>query len=402
MLKSGTTSIGARRALWTVVALMALAALTAGCGSSGGNDTTQAGNTSSVSSSPEGGEVAVAQKNVEQLYKGTYRDPGGEPLSPKPNQNIWVLSCGQALESCAVPAQAATEAGEALGWNVTVFDGKLNPDAYNAGVRQAIADKADGIVVVAIDCRVIYQALEQAHKAGLKIVSLYSIDCNEPPTNGPSLFDAEVIVGDYTTTAEWASAWTKARADWIIAKTDGKAKVIQIVQDDIQIVAVDNVAFQEEMAKCAECEIVDEVKITVNDLGPSLTQKIQSALLQNPDANAVFAPYDGLILGGLGAGITASGMAHDLQVMGGELFPSNVEIMRSGSGEEDAANAVSTEWFAWAAMDDMNSVLQGKEPRPSGLGWQLVDMEHNLPEAGQPYVPLIDYQAAYERLWSGS
>ena len=34
----------------------------------------------------------------------------------------------------------------------------------------------------------------------------------------------------------------------------------------------------------------------------------------------------------------------------------------------------------------------------SGLGWQLVDKEHNLPPSG-PFVPSVDFTAVYKKAW---
>jgi hypothetical protein len=43
-----------------------------------------------------------------------------------------------------------------------------------------------------------------------------------------------------------------------------------------------------EVSTCSGCKIVDTVKLGLTDVGPPLQSKSQSAILQRPEANAVF------------------------------------------------------------------------------------------------------------------
>jgi ABC-type sugar transport system substrate-binding protein len=43
-------------------------------------------------------------------------------------------------------------AAQAIGWKVTILDGKLEPSTYGGLVDQAIADGANGIILDAVDC----------------------------------------------------------------------------------------------------------------------------------------------------------------------------------------------------------------------------------------------------------
>jgi len=58
-----------------------------------------------------------------------------------------------------------------------------------------------------------------------------------------------------------------------------------------------------------------------------------------------------------------------------------------------------TGWLGWATIDTLNSVFHGQQPQESGIGWQLIDLQHNLPAAGKGWEPAVDYVAAYKKAW---
>jgi ribose transport system substrate-binding protein len=62
---------------------------------------------------------------------------------------------------------------------------------------------------------------------------------------------------------------------------------------------------------------------------------------------------------------------------------------------------ISSEWTGWAAVDTMNSVFAGQKPKNSGIGWTLLDENHNLPSSG-PYNPKVNFKAVYEKAWGVS
>ena len=49
-------------------------------------------------------------------------------------------------------------------------------------------------------------------------------------------------------------------------------------------------------------------------------------------------------------------------------------------------------------LDTMNSVFANKKPVDSGIGWTLVDKDHNLPASGE-FIPPVDFQAQYKAAW---
>src|ERR1700678_449851 len=139
------------------VALIAAIMLVAGCSSS-----SSAPNAPSASTSASGSDAGTTTSGVpaavtsllDSGYKGTFQPPPASGPKAAEGKSVWVISCGQVEASCAEIADAAMSAGKALGWNMTLFDGKLDPTLYSQGILQAIAAHASGIFTVAVDCSI--------------------------------------------------------------------------------------------------------------------------------------------------------------------------------------------------------------------------------------------------------
>ena len=373
---------------------LAAALLLAGCG--GSDDTT-------ATSSDDGpGAAPVVEADTSDLnYEGTLREPDATSRPIATGKKVVIISAGQASISSSVPVGAAEEAAKAAGWDVEVYDAQLNP-ANGAGlVRQAIASGADGIVLQATDCPGVKGPLQEAKAAGIQVVGIYSFDCNDPVFEGsdPALFSGAINYGADAAAdiGEFTKKYGADQAKAVIAQTGGKAKVIFFNQTTVTVLNYTGQGFKEELEKCAGCEIVAEVEFAGAELGPNLQQKAASALLQHPEANVVKSPYTSATLLGIAPAVVQSGRAKDIYVMGGEGFAPELDLLRANQGV-NAVNIAPSDWTGWAAIDTMNSLFAGTEPADSGLGWQLVDKEHNLPASGA-FTPSVDFKAAYKKAW---
>jgi ribose transport system substrate-binding protein len=296
----------------------------------------------------------------------------------------------------AAEAADAFEAGaEKLGWNATVVDGKFDPNLWLEGIRQAVAAQADGIWLIFFDCAPVRAGLEAAKRADIPVIASAGFDCNADDPDAPSLFTWETryVEGTFP---DFQAAWGEAQAYWTIANTDGQAKVLSFIETDLKGTLIIGEEFESTIRECADCEIVDTIEFTGRDFGPALQQKAEQALLANPDADVVYANYDGPITAGIGAAVRASG--RDLRVIGGEGLPPNLELIQDG--RQDVALGYVAGWEAYAALDALLRIHAGEKPtKQTGLGVQITDADHNLPPAGEPYDPEIDWQGLYERAW---
>jgi len=370
-----------------VVAAIAATALAA-CGGDGDGGTDEQANSA---------DVARYEGELQVLYKGTYQKPSGGPVKPPKGKNIWVISTGQSIEAAINAAAAMEEAGATLGWDVNVFDGRFDSNRQISGIEQALADRADGLVLIYIDCPPVRSALQQAKDAGVVIVGIQSQECE------PALENHVIRYAEHRDFVEYLSrGFGGTQAKWVIAKTKGEAKTIVTAQTDLFSTRVTyDPGVTGGFAECETCEIVDTVEFVGTEFGPPLQQKIEQSLNQHPEANSFIAAYDAVMTGGGGAAaLRASGRLDEIEVMGGEGSKPGIELIYDRAGME-ACTGTPTGWEGYAAMMSLARIFADQDPErgDSGIGEQVCDIDHNLPPKGEGYRAPIDYVAAYRELW---
>lgn len=400
-----SSSVPATRPAWSRRLLVALAvvALATGCGAGDAADTASGESTgaSSASAGAPTGEQGV--EALEAWYAGTAEQPPTTSPAPVADKNVWVIPCAQAALGCKLGADAAVEAGEAMGWTMDVCDGKFNAGgAAGACLRQALSSGADGILTFSIDCANIQQGLTEAKAATIPVVNISGVDCDDPLLGGAEpLFTHSVLpASTYPDTASYLEATGVARADWIIAQTDGKAKILAMDYEGSASAAHVMAGFEQGLEKCGDCEVV-KVPFAGGDIATGkLPAKFQAALTQHPDANAAYVTYDSFFLTGISQTIAASGRSDQLAVIGGEALPPNVEQIAEGSGGEDAAVSLPFAWSSYGAVDDLNRLFAGEQPVAQGFGFQLIDADHGIENGA--LVETVDFRAAYLKAWGVS
>lgn len=384
-------SASLRRATLAIVVASALG--TAACSS-------PAVNSSPPGAAPGGDAVpAAASAAVNAAVKGIGGTvPAAGPRAVR-GKNVWVISAFEQVHNLAVLTQTVKEAGNALGWTVSVCDGRNNANgAWADCVRQAVAAKASGIILESVDCAPVKAALAEARNAGTKIVGMMAFDCDDPQQGGGApMFDANATFDPAVpSTAEFLRQQGKLRADWIIAQTHGSAKVLHVRFRGVALGEYLSEGFDQEIATCPGCSVAGTVDITPQDV-PLIRQKFESTLVKLPQINAVAADVDFMVTGGIQQALVAAGRPN-LRVAGGECSQDSLAYLRTGRGIQMCIGS-SLGWLAYSGADALNRVFAGAAPAPSGLGWSLVTKDDNLPPAGTEFDSSTNYRAAYRAIW---
>ncbi len=361
-------------------------------GSSSGTTQTTTGSASSA--------LAAAVAATASGYKGTSTnvDPTSRPAAK--NKSIVIISAGQAADSNAVPVKGAQEAAQAIGWNVSIYDSKLMPSNYADLVRQAIAAHVNGIILDAIDCDTVKGPLQQAKAAGIAVTAMYAFDCNDPHAGGgtTSLFDGITNYGAKNSNLDaFTESYGSDQANYIIDKSDNKAKIIAIQDPEFTVLYYTLAGFQKTIAASHGSQIIATLDITQQDiLDGNIVTKIQAELQRYPDATWIKSPFTYATTIGIVPALGTN--PNHIQVMGGEGFHDELDDIRSG--KISATNAISSDWTGWAAVDTLNSIFNHTKPVDSGIGWTLVDATHNLPtDPASDYIPPVDYKTEYKKAW---
>lgn len=268
-----------------------------------------------------------------------------------------------------------------------------------ACVRQATAARADGIVLLAVDCAPVRQALVEARHAGVKIASFSGFDCDDP-TQGHStpLFDAPPRYSAATPTlADFYTQIGRLRADTVIAKTKGKAKILHVSFADVAMGEYQAKGFTDRIAACGGCKIVDSVKVSPVDV-PNIRQKFETALLKNPQVGVVTVDIDHFFVAGVQQALVSANRP-GLLVVGGECQIDNMNYIRSGKGQQICYGS-SAGYRAYATVDALDRAFRGRPPATAGVGLQIVDKTRNMPAPGSEYTGPIDYAGLYKKAWN--
>jgi ribose transport system substrate-binding protein len=392
-----------RRWAAMMIAICATALIAVGCGSSSddsGSTSASTGATAATgSSTTAGGDDAVVAAAKTELAKvsgpkGQFGEPPASGPAPASGKNVWIVSIGQSVPAIAKTVATMETAAKGLGWTTKVWDGKLQPNEQLAGVRAAINAKADAIIVYGVDCPVITSGLQEAKAADIPVVAVEAFDCNDIKSGADPLFTWTVHYEQGTLT-EFLTALGKQQANWAIAHGDGKTKVLDVRETDARTLTTLDDAFQAQMKTCPGCEIVDVVTFTGADYGPKLQQKVQQALLKNPDTDYVYAGADSTITGGVDAAIRAS--QKKPPAIGWECDQANTTDRETGI--QAVCFDFVSEWEGYAAVDSLVRLFGGEKPdAQTGLGMRLVDAEHNS-DGYQPGKGPVDFVAGYQKAW---
>jgi ribose transport system substrate-binding protein len=311
------------RTRWLALALMALV-LTVAVAGCGGDDNDDGGSTGGTDTAAE--PAADTSAEVEALYEGTYEPPPTEAPKPEPGKNIWLISCGQSISSCAIAINGAKEAAESIGWEARIFDTKGDVGTANGAIRQALAAKADGIFVWYVDCSAMRAGLEEAKAANVPVVGGEVYDCNEGGQDGPQLFTHEVqyVEGDYD---DWIFAYGAAQATYLVNKIGGEGSILFFGDDTSFGSKRTREGFTSVIDECSGCE-QQNVDFSFAELVAGVQQQVEQELLRNPDVNATGVAYDGVFLAGVSAGVTAAN--RDITMMTGEGGEAAMDLVRQG------------------------------------------------------------------------
>ncbi len=398
----GITRSAAKRVTVAAVAALVLGLLAA-CGASSSGSGAGPSSTATPPASAGATSAVVAQAKAAIAKYYTAMDATGKPTStpkPKPNQSIWVISCDQTLTGCSLPAESIKKAAAVLGWKVTIFDGHSNPAEYATGVSEATAAHANAIVLDSTDCNFAKAPLEQAKKQHILIYGYDVIDCSDPGEGGgPHLVDYTGLPTGYGTYPQFIRDWGKLKADYVIAATNGHANVITWSEKDILSINYEGRAIKAELDKCSGCKQVANVDFTLADFANNgVFQKFQTALAQHPEANATATLYDVTIIAAVAPALKAAGRTGNFVVAGGEGYPPDLDLIRTGGGQASAF-AIDISDVGYPTVDVLNRLLDGKPPVDEHVGILLIDKQHNLSQIHGYYNGFFPYAAYYTKLW---
>jgi ribose transport system substrate-binding protein len=366
------------RWLTPTIATAALLAVS-GCG---GDD-----NKANSGGSSTNGSASAVPAELAQLVKqgsGTiskWPGPTEGPVAPG-GKFIVSIPCARVAYGCARIDDGVKAAAKVLGWRVLSVDAKGNPDTANQAIQQAIDQKADGIVVGALDPALIKEAIAKARKAGIPVVD--PVAAREPSPTGIN-HDIK-IHGDKQ---------GKLLGAYIAVASGGKAQVGIMDDKEFPHQALRTGGIKDSLSQCGGCKIVGESDFVVTDIGTQLGPKSQAFLQANPSIDWLDVAFDAAASDVVIANQQAGAKKVNIVSMDGN--PQNLDFIEQG--KQTATVAAPLDWAGWAAVDNLNRIISGQQPtEDDGIPSRLVTKDNVADFRKNGFGP-VDYEARYTELW---
>lgn len=315
-----------------------------------------------------------------------------EPVKPPKDFKVAGITCFSQLEGCLTPIEGAEHAADELGWEFETYDGEADPTAQAKRVQQAIANKADAIILSAVNGDVINSALEDARKQGIIVVS--TSNATAPGEQGYVLDTSPDVI-----------AMGEAVGAWMVVDSGGDAVVAPFVDKEF----VTNINFdkgiQKVLKECEGCEVKDTVEFVATDVGTKLGPNTVAYLQSNPDVEYFYSTYDPAMVDQVSAvqqaGLEVKSCSElgDAQNLG---FIRNEQVQAcDGAWDNEYEGYATIDQIARLATDTPLAVSKNAPERfkyGENIPWVLLDKD-NLPEGDETFTADFDYVSEYRKLW---
>lgn len=334
--------------------------------------------------------VAVAKAAVAK-YAGpqtTWEGPTSAP-TPMKGMKVVYLSGDEQNDISHEYGQYIKEAGAKLGWDVTVIDGKGSPTSWLAAFNQAIALKPNGIAIFA-DAASLKDPIASANAQGISVIGLHAAGLPGP---APDL-------GLFVNIQEDPREIGAAQADWAIANSDGKARVVVLTHNEYKIAEVKSNATRDQILKCTTCKLLDYVNSPASEAAQRMPQLTTSWVQRFGTPLYVTSVGDNDFDFAVPVLRTGGVKKDAVMLIGADGNRSAYDRIRKG---EYQAVTVSEpiELQAYQAIDELNRAFNKKPPSGFVQKPYLVTKENVDKEGGDKdiFVPSNNYKAHYLKLW---
>ncbi|MEZ5117724.1 MAG: substrate-binding domain-containing protein [Candidatus Nanopelagicales bacterium] len=372
-------------AVGSVVLTAGLLLSACGGSSSSGDSSAPATDAASTSSDASGGgetaggDLAAFEAAAQEAVDAAKADqtpetapvPTGGP-APSSGVKLVIIPCSMAVEGCARSARSAKEAGELLGWDVTIDDPSQGQGGPSAAVQRAVASGADAIMTTSIDAGAIKADLQAARDAGIVVVSNMAGNADDlyqaivPPLEVN--FDAGYLLGQ--------QAYLNAQ------ETFGQpVKAIVFEDDEFATVQQRIAGFKQFIDDCAAagggCELLAEDKHLAADIATTLPNRVVQTIKQHPDYNTLFVGFDAALNQVITQGLIPANLADPAtsQAFSVDCDVANAKIVAEG-GVQNACIGFAFQRAGYGHVDNINRLLNGESPADQGLVGKLVVQEN--------------------------
>ena len=375
-----------RSAATALASVLMLSACSTSSSDSGTSDT----------SGKAGKKVAAALKTAVQDATGSqtkWQGPTTGPKAQKGKSIVYVSQTQQNAGSAGV-AKGLEEAGNSLGWDVKVIDGKGTLTGMVAALNQAIALKPDGIVLGSVPTTGTESQVKKAVDSGIAVVGWHASD------NPGKVADSPLFTNVTSKPADIAYV----AGAYAIVESGGDAQAIQYTDLTYSICREKDAGFKKAFAQNSTSKIIKTESFPFGSMAQR-TPSIARANIQryaSKGFNWMIAINDGYFDYAIPA-LRAAGMKSGGKIRliaAGDGSETAYERIRQGNFQEATIPEPLNE-HGWIVADELNRSMAGEEPSNFVTPVHLVDKDNVDKDGGDGnvYEPADGYRDQYKKIW---
>ncbi|WP_438452957.1 substrate-binding domain-containing protein [Streptomyces asiaticus] len=285
-------------------------------------------------------------------------------------------------------AQGVREAAKVMGWKVRVIDGGGTPVGIQAALSEAITLEPSGIVIGGFDPRATARQVAQANAAGIPLVGWHAVG-SPGPSKRPELFT------NITTEVEEVAG---VSADWVIARSDGRARVVVFTDDSIAFARKKAALIRRGLARCPGVRLLAYANIPIPDAGSRTPQEVSSLLSRFPTTWDYSIAINDLYFADAAPALRAAGKrgtGPPFNIGAGDGDPS--AFQRVNSGQYQAATVPEPlSQQGWQVIDEFNRAFSGRAPSGYVAPVHIVTAANS---GGATSWNPPGYRRAYRKIW---
>lgn len=367
-----------------LAAIAAPLLLLAACGAPAAEPATPASGTATTA-------TAAASRDLAPFLTRPTSIAVDQPFTQRPPAGKRVYWLEGNIQSILPLTGGFTQAAAVLGWQLTTLTyDPADPQGPASAMQQAVAAKADYIVVSGQTVAVLGTALDAAKAAKIPVVELFSTDDVGGAANG-----IYANIGS----VEFSKRSTGVVADFVIGDSGGHGHVLFVNVPDFAILRqVGNATAQAYQQGCPACAFT-VLPVSTSDMAAgNSTSAIVSRLQADPSIDYVQLAIGDLATG-LPEALAAAGLTDRVKIVGS--VP-NKEQIQSLIDKTAAAYVVfGRPEAAWQAMDALARMSVGTDAGAAQHVqvplWLLTP--GTVPSPAQDYSGTEGYEAQYSKLW---
>ncbi|WP_368497769.1 sugar ABC transporter substrate-binding protein [Herbiconiux sp. A18JL235] len=307
-------------------------------------------------------------------------------LSALAGKSIWYITNSQNQFSTEM-STGVEEAGKAAGVDITVFDGQNSTSRYSEGINQAIAQGADGIILMAVQPAVVKEDLAAASAAGIKVLSTLNGDPDEPVADGTF----GNLSADYTADGE-------LMGQWALYDSGCAADVVVVQSSPVHVWDLAAKGIESAITGSGSSSTVKVLDIDPAKIATDTTSQLQTALQVDPDVNYVLPVWDSA-MPYISPAIASSG--GKAKVLAHDGISASLELIAAGKDQQGTVAMPPPGWIGWAAFDEVARAVTGAADPGYVIPTRLVTTENvgdgSVADVSPNYT---DYQSAFTTAWS--